>query len=90
LGDVPIIGLTATATPKVEDILKTWICVMPKLLKLPLIGLIYYEVLHKKLKILNRILFVLSNNTKENQGIIYCLSRKKVEAIAEVTSSKWY
>jgi hypothetical protein len=36
--DVPIIGLTATATPKVQDILKTLIWLVLKHLRLRLIG----------------------------------------------------
>jgi hypothetical protein len=43
LGDVPIIGLTATALhPKFKKIsLKTWICLTRLLLKRPLTGQIY-------------------------------------------------
>ncbi len=85
LGQVPIIGLTATATPKVqEDILKN--------LEMPDATTykasfnrpnLYYEVRTKTKNIEADIIRFIKQH-KGKSGIIYCLSRKKVEAIAEV------
>ncbi len=84
-GDIPIIGLTATATPKVqEDILKN--------LDIPKADVykasfnrpnLYYEVRPKTKNIEADIIRFIRNH-KGKSGIIYCLSRKKVEAIAQV------
>lgn len=84
-GDVPIIGLTATATPKVqEDILKN--------LDIPTAAVfkasfnrpnLYYEVRPKTKNVEADIIRFIRNH-KGKSGIIYCLSRKKVEAIAQV------
>ena len=82
---LPIIALTATATPKVqEDILKN--------LKIPGATLykasfnrpnLYYEVQPKDGQVeANIIRFVKQNEGKS--GIIYCLSRKKVEQLAQM------
>lgn len=82
--NLPIIALTATATPKVqEDILKN--------LKIPDATLfkasfnrpnLYYEVQPKDDQVeANIIRFVKQNQGKS--GIIYCLSRKKVEQLAQ-------
>ncbi|NMH29460.1 DNA helicase RecQ [Flavobacterium silvaticum] len=85
LGDVPIIGLTATATPKVqEDILKN--------LDIPNAAIfkasfnrpnLYYEVRPKTRNVEADIIRFIRNH-RGKSGIIYCLSRKKVEAIAQV------
>ncbi len=84
LGNMPIIALTATATPKVQqDIQKN----------LQMEGAdvfissfnrtnLYYEVqekVHAKKKLVQ---FV--HQHKGKSGIVYCLSRKKVEEIAEL------
>jgi len=82
--NLAIIALTATATPKVqEDILKN--------LKIPDATLfkasfnrpnLYYEVQPKDDQVeANIIRFVKQNQGKS--GIIYCLSRKKVEQLAQ-------
>jgi len=85
IADVPIIGLTATATPKVElDILKN--------LKMPNANRfkasfnrpnLFYEV-RPKTKDVNKDIIRFVRKNKGKSGIIYCLSRKKVEEIAEV------
>src|SRR6478609_1159896 len=85
LGDIPIIGLTATATPKVqEDILKN--------LDMPNANTfmasfnrpnLYYEVRTKTKNVESDIIRFIKQH-KGKSGIIYCLSRKKVEAIAQV------
>ena len=85
LGDVPIIGLTATATPKVqEDILKNLDMVNAKTFKASFNRPnLYYEVRTKTKNIESDIIRFIKQH-KGKSGIIYCLSRKKVEAVAEV------
>ena len=85
LGDVPIIGLTATATPKVqEDILKNLDMSDAKTFKASFNRPnLYYEVRTKTKNIESDIIRFIKQH-KGKSGIIYCLSRKKVEAIAEV------
>lgn len=85
LGQVPIIGLTATATPKVqEDILKNLDMSDANTFKASFNRPnLYYEVRTKTKNIESDIIrFIKQHNGKS--GIIYCLSRKKVESIAEV------
>ena len=85
LGSVPIIGLTATATPKVqEDILKNLDMSDAKTFKASFNRPnLYYEVRTKTKNIESDIIRFIKQH-KGKSGIIYCLSRKKVEAIAEV------
>ncbi len=85
LGDVPIIGLTATATPKVqEDILKNLDMPDAKTFKASFNRPnLYYEVRTKTKNIESDIIRYIKQH-KGKSGIIYCLSRKKVEAIADV------
>ncbi|WP_197496197.1 RecQ family ATP-dependent DNA helicase [Maribacter hydrothermalis] len=86
LGDnIPIIGLTATATPKVqEDIIKNLGIGGAKLFKASFNRPnLFYEVRTKTDNIEADIIrFVKQNSGKS--GIIYCLSRKKVEELAQV------
>ncbi|MCB7481300.1 DNA helicase RecQ [Christiangramia sediminis] len=85
IGDnIPIIGLTATATPKVqEDILKNLGITDAKTFKASFNRPnLYYEVRPKTKNIEADITrFVKQNDGKS--GIIYCLSRKKVEELAQ-------
>jgi ATP-dependent DNA helicase RecQ len=85
LGNVSIIGLTATATPKVqEDILKNLDMVNATTYKASFNRAnLYYEVRTKTKNIESDIIRFIKLH-KGKSGIIYCLSRKKVEAIAEV------
>jgi ATP-dependent DNA helicase RecQ len=85
LGSVPIIGLTATATPKVqEDILKNLDMIDATTYKASFNRPnLYYEVRTKTKNIESDIIRFIKLH-KGKSGIIYCLSRKKVEAIAEV------
>ena len=85
LGDVPIIGLTATATPKVqEDILKNLDMPDATTFKASFNRPnLYYEVRTKTKNIESDIIRFIKQH-KGKSGIIYCLSRKKVEAITEV------
>lgn len=85
LGDIPIIGLTATATPKVqEDILKN--------LEIPNANTykasfnrpnLYYEV-RPKTKSVEADIIKFISQFKGKSGVIYCLSRKKVEEITQI------
>ncbi len=85
LGDVPVIGLTATATPKVqEDILKNLDMSDAKTFKASFNRPnLYYEVRTKTKNIESDIIRFIKQH-KGKSGIIYCLSRKKVESITEV------
>lgn len=81
---VPIIALTATATPKVQsDILKTLKMQNAKIFKSSFNRPnLYYEVRPKTKDVFKEILTFIRQNAGKS-GIIYCLSRKKVEEIAE-------
>lgn len=85
LGDIPVIGLTATATPKVqEDILKNLDMVSANTFKASFNRPnLYYEVRTKTKNIESDIIRFIKQH-KGKSGIIYCLSRKKVEEIAQV------
>lgn len=85
VGDnIPIIALTATATPKVQsDIRKNLQMTEATLFKSSFNRTnLYYEVRPKVDVIKEIVRFIKSNSGKA--GIVYCLSRKKVEEIAEV------
>ena len=80
---IPIIALTATATPKVqEDIQKNLQINEAKVFKASFNRPnLYYEVRPKKAQVDTDIIrFVKLNENKS--GIIYCLSRKRVEELA--------
>ncbi len=86
IGRAPIIALTATATPKVQsDILKNLgiseASVFKSSFNRPNL---YYEVRDKVDPDRDIIKFIKQNPGKS--GIIYCLSRKKVEELAQVLS----
>lgn len=85
LGDVPVIGLTATATPKVqEDILKNLDMSDAKTFKASFNRPnLFYDV-RPKTKNIEADIIRFIRQYKGKSGIIYCLSRKKVEAIAQV------
>ncbi|RRA90821.1 ATP-dependent DNA helicase RecQ [Paenimyroides viscosum] len=85
LGDIPIIGLTATATPKVqEDILKNLEIANANVFKASFNRPnLYYEIRPKTKNIESDIIKFISQ-FKGKSGVIYCLSRKKVEEITQV------
>ncbi len=85
LGDIPIIGLTATATPKVqEDILKNLEMVGADVYKASFNRPnLYYEVRPKTKNVESDIIRFIKQR-KGKSGVVYCLSRKKVEEIAQV------
>jgi ATP-dependent DNA helicase RecQ len=84
IGRSPIIALTATATPKVQhDIQKNLGILDADVFKSSFNRPnLYYEVKSKQ-DVTKEIIKYIKNNTGKS-GIIYCLSRKKVEEIAEV------
>jgi ATP-dependent DNA helicase RecQ len=84
LGNLPVIALTATATPKVQiDIQKNLQMEDAALFKSSFNRKnLYYEVRPKSNTKKQLIKFI--HNNKGKSGIIYCLSRKKVEEIAEL------
>lgn len=84
LGDgIPIIALTATATPKVQqDIIKNLQMSDATLFKSSFNRPnLFYEIRPKR-DVLKEIIRYIKYNTGKS-GIIYCLSRKKVEEVAE-------
>lgn len=84
ISDVPIVALTATATPKVQhDIQKNLHMLDATIFKMSFNrDNLFYEVRPKKDVEKNIIRFIKERSVKS--GIIYCLSRKKVEEIAEI------
>jgi len=83
IGRSPIIALTATATPKVQhDIQKNLGISDAKVFKSSFNRPnLYYEVRPKQ-DVTREIIKYIKNNAGKS-GIIYCLSRKKVEELAE-------
>ena len=82
--DIPIIGLTATATPKVqEDILKNLGMSNAQTFKASFNRPnLFYEIRPKTKNVdADIIRFVKQNSGKS--GIVYCLSRKRVEELAQ-------
>jgi len=84
IGRAPIIALTATATPKVQhDIQKNLGILDAEVFKSSFNRPnLYYEVKSKQ-DVTKEIIKYIKNNSGKS-GIIYCLSRKKVEELAEV------
>ena len=82
VGNVPVIALTATATPKVQqDIQKNLGMLEADLYKSSFNrDNLYYDIRAKQNVNKEIIKYVKNNNGKS--GIIYCLSRKKVEEVA--------
>ena len=87
IDDVPMVALTATATPKVQmDIQKSLNMLDAQVFKSSFNrGNLFYEVMPKGSKaqtMKDLISFV--NKRRGQSGIIYCLSRKKTEDVAEI------
>lgn len=83
LGNLPVVALTATATPKVQlDIQRNLQMEEADVFKSSFNRAnLYYEVRPKKQAKKQLVKFI--HGHKGKSGIIYCLSRKKVEEIAE-------
>jgi len=86
IGKAPVIALTATATPKVQsDIQKNLGMQNARVFKSSFNRPnLYYEIRPKANTDREIIRFIKNNQGKS--GIIYCLSRKKVENVAELLS----
>jgi ATP-dependent DNA helicase RecQ len=84
IGERPIIALTATATPKVQhDIQKNLAMTDAHVYKSSFNRPnLYYEV-RPKTKDIDRDIIRYIKSMEDKSGIIYCLSRKKVEELAE-------
>ncbi len=85
IGDAPVIALTATATDKVRTDIKKSLGIMDAMEFKSSFNRpnLYYEVRPKTAEVDKDIVkFILQNSGKS--GIIYCLSRKKVEELAAV------
>lgn len=84
IGSRPLIALTATATPKVQhDIQKNLGMLDAKVFKSSFNRPnLYYEV-RPKTKDIDRDIIRFIKNNPGKSGIIYCLSRKKVEELTE-------
>lgn len=87
LGDITMMALTATATPKVQaDIQKNLNMMDAEVFKSSFNrSNLYYEVRskNKKEQVYKEIVTYIKGKPRKS-GIIYCLSRKKVEEIAEM------
>ena len=83
IGKAPVIALTATATPKVQyDIQRNLGMLKARVFKTSFNRPnLYYEI-RSKVNVDKEILKFIKNNEGKS-GIIYCLSRKKVEDVAE-------
>ncbi|MBO7083870.1 MAG: DNA helicase RecQ [Bacteroidales bacterium] len=82
--DLPVIALTATATVKVQqDIMKNLEIMDAKVFKSSFDRPnLYYEVRPKTKDVIKDIIKYIKQNPGKS-GIVYCLSRKKVEELAE-------
>jgi ATP-dependent DNA helicase RecQ len=83
VGNVPVMALTATATPKVQQDIQKNLGMMNAAIYKSSFNRsnLFYNVRPKQNVIKEIIKYVKQNNGKS--GIIYCLSRKKVEEIAK-------
>lgn len=84
IGKAPIIALTATATPKVQDDIQKNLGMENAVVYKDSFNRanLYYEVRPKKDVVKEIIRYVKQHMGKS--GIVYCLSRKKVEELAQV------
>ncbi|MCS3528700.1 DNA helicase RecQ [Chryseobacterium sp. JUb7] len=84
IADVPVIALTATATPKVQDDIQKTLGMINALVFKESFNRpnLYYEV-RPKVNIDKEIVRFI-NQHKGKSGIIYCLSRRKVEEFAQL------
>ncbi|HNQ11955.1 MAG TPA: DNA helicase RecQ [Bacteroidia bacterium] len=83
LGNVPVIALTATATEKVQQDIQKNLDMMEATVYKASFNRpnLYYEV-QPKVNVLKEIVKFIKKHSNKS-GIIYCLSRKKVEQVAE-------
>ena len=85
IGEAPIIALTATATEKVATDIKKNLAIMDAITYKSSFNRpnLYYEIRPKTKDVDKDIIKYIKQGTPRS-GIIYCLSRKKVEELAEV------
>lgn len=85
IGNAPVIALTATATDKVRTDIKKSLGILDAIEFKSSFNRpnLYYEVRHKTKDIDKQIVKFIKQNPGKS-GIIYCLSRKKVEELAAV------
>ncbi|UOU97305.1 RecQ family ATP-dependent DNA helicase [Chryseobacterium daecheongense] len=84
IADVPVIALTATATPKVQDDIQKTLGMANALVYKESFNRpnLYYEV-RPKINVDKEIVKFI-NQHKGKSGIVYCLSRRKVEEFAQL------
>lgn len=84
IADVPVIALTATATPKVQDDIQKTLGMANALVFKESFNRpnLYYEV-RPKVNVDKEIVKFI-NQHKTKSGIVYCLSRRKVEEFAQL------
>jgi len=84
IADVPIIALTATATPKVQDDIQKTLGMTEALVYKESFNRpnLFYEV-RPKVDVDKEIVKFINKN-KGKSGIVYCLSRRKVEEFAQL------
>jgi ATP-dependent DNA helicase RecQ len=84
IGTAPIIALTATATPKVQHDIQKNLNMLDALIFKSSFNRpnLYYEI-RPKVNASKEIIKYIRNNAGKS-GIIYCLSRKKVEELSEI------
>lgn len=84
IADVPVIALTATATPKVQDDIQKTLGMQNAIVFKESFNRpnLYYEV-RPKVNIDKEIVKFINRN-KGKSGIVYCLSRRKVEEFAQL------
>lgn len=82
---VPIMALTATATLKVQTDIQKNLDIMDAVVYKDSFDRanLYYEVRPKTKNVIKDIIKYIKNNSGKS-GIVYCLSRKKVEEVAEL------
>jgi ATP-dependent DNA helicase RecQ len=85
IGKRPVIALTATATPKVQHDIQKNLAMLDAMVFKSSFNRenLYYEIKPKTSNIDRDIIKFIKNNEGKS-GIIYCLSRKKVEELAEI------
>ncbi|MBI9037651.1 MAG: DNA helicase RecQ [Bacteroidales bacterium] len=81
---VPLIALTATATPKVQHDIQKNLNMMEAKIFMSSFNRpnLYYEVRPKNKEVIKEIIKYIKSQPGKS-GIVYCLSRKKVEEVAE-------
>ncbi|WP_407402154.1 DNA helicase RecQ [Chryseobacterium sp.] len=84
IADVPVIALTATATPKVQDDIQKTLGMTNALVFKESFNRpnLYYEI-RPKVNV-DREIVKFINQHKGKSGIVYCLSRRKVEEFAQL------